>query len=60
VFGEYFDQNASGGPDVHGRPILSFSEEEFGGPVPNCNDAVGVVKLAALGEETGKAKVCEF
>lgn len=57
VPGEDLDEDACGGPDVHGGAVLRLTQQQFRGAVPDGDDAVSVVLLPPLLVESGQAKV---
>ena len=55
--GPHFRHDTSGTPHVNSWPVVAFSKEEFGGPVPEGDHPVGVpVGLAVLVNADGSGK----
>lgn len=60
--GEELCKYAADGPKIDGRGIVSATEEEFRGAVPDCDDdfIAGEEGLEGLPEEAGEAEISNF
>ena len=57
---EDFDHDARCTPYINCRAILCFPEKELGRAVPNRNDPICIIQLAAFVVESSEPKIGEF